>query len=544
MPLPSHADAPDADIEADICVVGAGPAGIAFAREWIGTSSRIAILESGAVERDAGARTQSLSDAVMRSRHHVRSAPRRGRHRQVGGTANLWGYTTEPDDGRRYARALPPEALDLSSWPVGLEQLTPYYVRAQHLWNGGPFDYEVASWQADAPHALASEDGVLETRISQHGPREAFTQVYRDELLAADNVTLLADCTALELEANGDGRAVRSVLAARPDGSTFRVTAKVVVLACGGIENAQLLLLSSIARPGGPANRFDNVGRHLTDHPEFRLGTIAPTRSDAVDRIGLYDIRRVGGVLVSGFLTLREATKRELGLLNVSIALVPQPAGFGSRAHIAVNNLRSVRRGELPAGGLGNVGTLLKSPRNLGALLRAKGGYHESMGGWSRAEVDRDRFHAIEVHAATEQSSDGENLVTLGGGRDHLNRRRAAVHWRWSREDRTNVEQSLGLIAAELEFLGLGRFTRFTTLEGPSRPAYRGIHHPMSSTRMARDPRDGVVDPDCLVHGTTNLYVAGSSVFATGHGYANPTLTILALGVRLADHIKGVLGQR
>jgi choline dehydrogenase-like flavoprotein len=222
---------------------------------------------------------------------------------------------------------------------------------------------------------------------------------------------------------------------------------------------------------------------------------------------------------------------------------VPQPAGFGSPAHVAFNNLRALRRGELPARGLANLGALLGAPRDLGALLRARGGYHESRGGWSRAEVDRSRFHVIEVHAATEQSSDGENRVTLGNGRDRLDRRRAAVQWRWSRADRTNIERSLGLIVAGLESFGLGRFRRFATLGGPSRPAYRGIHHPMSSTRIAADPRDGVVDADLLVHGTTNLYVAGSSVFPNGHGYANPTLTILALSVRLADHIKGVLEQ-
>jgi choline dehydrogenase-like flavoprotein len=98
------------------------------------------------------------------------------------------------------------------------------------------------------------------------------------------------------------------------------------------------------------------------------------------------------------------------------------------------------------------------------------------------------------------------------------------------------------VLAAEIEGSGIGRFHRWVDFTGPTRPVTHGLHHPMGGTRMHDDPKVGVVDRDCKVHGVPNLYLAGSSVFTTGLGYANPTLTIAALSTRLAEHLQMVVG--
>jgi choline dehydrogenase-like flavoprotein len=385
---------------------------------------------------------------------------------------------------------------------------------------------------------------MVTARICLHGPLDVFSQLYRDELLAAQNVSIHLGCTALGFEWQPDAAAVRRARVARADSSTFSVAAKVFVLAGGGVENVQVLLASEATRPGGPANPHDNVGRYVTDHPEFCIGTLTPADDGVLDRIASYDLRHVGGTLLSTFLTLSEGVKRQQNLLNMSVALVPRPVAFGSPAHRAVLSLLAIRRfGELPTAPLSHLRTLLAAPSEAMSVLRMpRWPYREFSGGWSGPRVDRRRVGRIELWVATEQTPDRENRITLANARDRLGRRQARLRWRWSDGDRRNIVRSLELFRAEIEAAGFGRFDRWVEFEGPARPFFSGWHHPMGGTRMHEDPRRGVVDQNCLVHGTSNLYVAGSSVFPTGHGYANPTLSIIALTIRLADHLKAVLG--
>ena len=472
------------------------------------------------------------------------------RLRQFAGTANTWIYRTVPDDGRRYARSVPGEALDFSplpgirdeGWPVDLDALRPHYERAQRMWNGSAFDYDIGRWSDDDAQPIQSPGGVLATRISQHGPRDVFALRYRDELLAADNVQLLTGATATKLDSDPPGR-VQRLDVGLTDGGRIEVRAAAFVLACGGIENAQLLLASPLGEPGAAGNRHDNVGRYLTDHQEFRMGTIS-SDPGIRDALALYDLRWVGPFLVSGFVTINEEAKRTEGLLNVSAALVMHGPEFGSAAHHGLASLLHLQHRERPDALLRSLGSLVASPRDTVGLVRSRHSrYQEWSGGWSRPTVDRNRLPMIEIHAATEQTPDRENRVTLGADRDALGRRRAAVHWRWSQVDRDNIERSIGILAHEFDRSGLGRFARWGSLDRAERPRFPGFFHPMGTTRMHADPELGAVDVDCRLHGTENVYLAGSSVFPTGLGYANPTLTILALAVRLADHLKATLGE-
>src|SRR5215218_8293208 len=103
----------DSVIETDICIIGAGPAGITLAREFIGSSLRVILLESGKFENDK--RIQELNEGKVNSQYFRADALAAGRRRQFGGTPNKWAYTTEPGDGRLYARCVSPEPLDFES---------------------------------------------------------------------------------------------------------------------------------------------------------------------------------------------------------------------------------------------------------------------------------------------------------------------------------------------------------------------------------------------------------------------------------------------
>ena len=535
------------DVQTDLCIVGGGPAGITLAREWIGRDRRVTIIESGGYGHEP--ETQALDAGRIASNYHGKQALARGRRRQFGGTTNLWIYHTRPDDGRRYARAVRPQAIDFeprpghdeTGWPFSVDELRPYHERATAVWAGGPTTDDVEAWRGEtAPFAA---DSGLATQVIRHGPSDVFSLRDRDELTAADNVTVLVSCTVLVLESDTTGRTITRAVVAAPDGSRFTVSAKAFVLAGGGIENAQLLLLSDVGRPGGPGNQHDVVGRYLTDHPEFRFGMLQLDGPAAIDRVALYDIRRVDDQLVSAALTLPEATKRAEGLRNVGIAMAAQVAPFGSETHRSFATLRAATRRQRPRDTLRHLRVLATHPRDTLSLVRdPTNDYHESHGGWSRPEVDRSRLHALELYASTEQTADRDNRVTLDDRRDALGRRRARVQWTWSRADRDDVERSLVRLEEAIGHLGLGVFQRWVSLEGANRPFDIGFHHPMGSTRMHPDPTCGVVDTDQRVHGTTNLFVTGSSVFPSGHGFANPTLTILALTLRLADELAAFLG--
>jgi len=537
------------ELQTDICVIGAGPAGISFAHEYVGRSTGVVVVESGSYEYDT--RAQELSRGEANSKHYAGDALSVGRRRQFGGTSNLWVYRTLPGSGRRYARSLPPQAIDFEArdndttggWPFPVTAIEPHYERAQALWNGGPFDYDVRSWADAGSLPIQFNDDVLTTQMCQHGPADVYALRYRDDLLAAENVTIQLGCTVLQLEWDTRRAAVRRAWIAREDGSTYSITAKAFVLAAGGVENVQLLLLSDASRPGGPANLHDNVGRYVTDHPEFRMGTIKLADRTVPERLGLYDMRWVGPSLVSAYLTITEDIKRNEGLLNLSGVLVPQPAQFGSPAHRSISSLLALRRGEVDTGLLSHVRSIVGSPREAASVLGLRGErYKEFSGGWSRPEVHSQAFGAIEVHAATEQTSDRHNQITLGAARDRLGRRQPVLHWRWSDSDQDNVGRSIAIFAAQMQDAGLGHFTQWVDFDGARRPYSAGLHHPMGGTRIHPDAHYGVVDENLLVHGTGNLYVAGSSVFPSGHGYANPTLSIIALAIRLADHLKIVVG--
>lgn len=534
-------------LESDVCIVGAGPAGITVARELTDTSLRVILIESGTYVPDP--RAQDLGRGIVVSQHHPRGAVEMGRDRRFGGSANLWVYRTLPDDGRRYARSVPPESIDFepragmidTGWPISLDALRPFFERAQVTWSATPYEYGVDYWaRPDAkPITFPGEDVV--TQISQHGLSDVFTLRYRDDLLTAENVTVLIGHTALRLEAQRPGHLIRRLVTVGPDGSRIDVSARVFVLAAGGIENAQLLLLSEPTTPGSVGNRYGTVGRFLTDHQEFRMGTIAPSAESTPESLRFYDLRWVGRHLISGFLTLSEAAKRSEGLLNVSAALVYQGAEFGAPVHRSLYALQALRRRQLPDELLRDLRSIAASP---GGALNVLRGRHQRFwewsGGWSE-DLDRGSLQVIEVHAATEQTAEPENRIELARARDHLGRNRPRVQWRWTERDRANLARSAEKFERAFERGGIGRFTTWESLEGASHPYFRGIHHPMGSTRMHSDPRLGAVDVNSQVHGISNLYVAGSSVFTTGLGYSNPTLTILALAVRLADHLKAVL---
>ncbi|MFI7586139.1 FAD-dependent oxidoreductase [Spongisporangium articulatum] len=545
------------EIRTDVCIIGAGPSGLTIARELVGESFDVLVLESGEYEPSAAA--DDLAAGHTESPYYGPSAMAGGRRRQFGGTANNWVHVTWPGKSRVYARTMTGEQIDFetkswqpgSGWPFDLAELMPYYDRTHLAWGGAVVNDSPSHWSRATTPELTIEN--TRTTVAQYAPADWFTLRARDELLAAPNVRVEVGSTVVSLDGERDGNAVRSASVVRSDGTSFTVTAQLFVLAGGGVENSQVLLSSELCRPGGPGNRYDNVGRYVTDHPEFRLGALRPSSPDVLENLGLYDLHYVDGQLINGVLTFDEEYKRAEQLLNVGAVFIPRRSGFNTDAERAFRHLKAEVRGKKGAAALASARRLLTNPgetrKVLGMQYEWDGpdwqdnpdAYQWYRGGWSRPGADRSQFPVLEVHVQTEQTPERENRLTLSGTKDALGRGRLNLKLGWSEADQQNLTRYMDLFARSVERAGLGWFDPWMQFDGPLRMNLGGIHHPMGGTRMHADPQLGVVDADSRVHGLENLYVAGSSVFPTSLGYVNPTLTIVAMSSRLADHVRATM---
>ena len=334
--------------------------------------------------------------------------------------------------------------------------------------------------------------------------------------------------TVVEVEASGEPTQVQRLVVAAEPGRRFSVTARIFVLAAGGIENPRLLLASRQHQPAGLGNGHDLVGRFFMEHLSAGIGLMRPTNQAAMARFGLYELHPEHGALAEAYLRLSAQVLRSRQLLNAAFFLLPRSETFASEGVRSFKVLRAtaVRK---PWAGSG-----VRHLRNLGADVRPVAA--TVLGKVSRSPAAPT---VLVVGTQAEQAPDPASRITLDHRRDRFGVQRALLDWQVSEFDVRSIRSSEDVLDRELQAAGLGHIERKLGDEEPPGLFAGGNHH-MGTTRMHVDPREGVVDADGRVHGIRNLYIAGSSVFPTG-GFANPTFTIVALAIRLGDHLKSRL---
>jgi choline dehydrogenase-like flavoprotein len=514
----------DQQVEVDVCIVGAGPAGISIARELIGNGARVWLLDSGG--KDVERRTQRLNRG--QSVGYPIHRPHQSRVRAFGGTTRHW---FAPGDETWAARPLDPIDFEVrpgihhSGWPFDRAHLDPYYGDAQRLCQLGPFDYDPGRW-ADLTHTppLPLPPGAVETTLFQHGI--AGFEGYYQELVDAPNVTLVLHASVVGLATGEDPGLVDRVELRRDDGSRCFVRARLVVLAAGGIENPRLLLLSRQVHPRGLGNDRDLVGRFFAERLSTRTGYIVPAAPKLVRSTGLYAVHAVApGVRVQGALRVRDAAQREHQLLNCAFFLLTRNRSLTAESVRSVAVLAKARRRRpLAAETLGHLRNIATGLGDLGAFAL------------DRMRRPDEARSIVALRAQAEQAPNPGSRVTLGTRRDRFGQPVARVDWRPAASDRASIRASQEVVDGALRAAGLGHVELMLGDEDPPALLEGNFHH-LGTTRMHPDPANGVVDADCRVHGVRNLYVAGSSVFPT-YGCSNPTLTVVALALRLADHLK------
>ncbi len=527
-----------------MCVAGAGPAGITLARELSGRGLRVCLVESGGLNPDSRAQALArLADVVgdLEPSPDVRRI-------QFGGTANSWDVSSVAF--RRRVRYLPLSEIDftarqglpLSGWPFPRSHLDPFYSRAQRACGLSPSTFRPEDWETWRGRRLPLDQKRVATAMEQFGESEVFTSRARQELAGTRDVRVLLHASVCALRTARVPSAIEQFEIGCLNGKRSTVRARLFVLAAGAIENARLLLQPLPGQPQGLGNHSDMVGRCLMDHHYVMSGWLVPADRALFSDAALYDLRLVHGAWVMGKLRLADELLQSERLLNAAARIVPDTSDRQIRALRSFRQLlRLTPWWKLPTRLVSEVWKLPTArymvSRALPLALR-QGRLQPNMTyGWSAADADAAGFAGFEVELQVELAPDPENRVCLADERDALGRPRARVYWRWGELDLRSLRRTQELLAAEIEQAGLGRLVipDRTSRPAVTRPA--GAHHPSGTTRMHPDPRRGVVDADGKVHAVGNLFVAGSSVFPTS-GYANPTLTIVALAIRLADHIK------
>lgn len=511
-------------LDVDVCIVGAGVAGITLARELEGTGLRVLVLESGGHDGPGDPddlRHVSVGYSYYRAGH--------ARDRGVGGSSLHWpldeGWRARPLDPIDFERR---PGIAHSGWPLSRRDLDPYYERANAVCELGPAEYDVESWEQPFTPQLPLDPAVAHTTMFQLGSTN-FGR-FSDELAGARDVRILLHATVTALEQGPDLHRIDRVHVAAGEGIRFSVRADAFVLAMGGIDNPRLLLASTGRQPGGVGNGRDLVGRFFMERLSTRSAHIVPDDPELVARATLYGVHRVRGTRVEATVRLTDDVIRREQLLNCTCFLLVRSEAFTAEAVRSVATLvKGTRRWPPPDGVARHVRNIVVGGRDLSRLVR------------QRMAPPTVREHLVlAVRPQGEQLPNPESRVTLDERTDRFDVPRARLDWRLSELDRRSIRRTQQLLGTELERAGVGRLIGPLGDEDP--PAlFEGNRHHMGTTRMDDDPARGVVDRDGRMHEVRNLYVTGSSVFPTA-GCSNPTLTIAALALRLGDHLRAALG--
>jgi choline dehydrogenase-like flavoprotein len=511
----------------DVCVIGAGAAGLVLATALAQRGIRTLLLEAGG--RRYEARTQNLYLGEVAGPLYTGLYD--GRFRVLGGTTTQWGgQILEPDDFIFRERSWVPG----SGWPFPKTELTEYYERALAVegLSNSPKDVDEI-WRAlDRPRPDFGDD--LISTFSQWCPVTNFAKIYKDSIRYSPLLTVCLHANACEFVLGDDGFTVAGIRCRTLRGHEAQFAASVFVMCMGAIEICRFLLQQAQDRTATPWNR-KLIGRHYQDHVSCIAGDIVENNPGRPDIY--FDYVSVSGYKFQPKLKLALKAQERLRTLDVC-GFVLFSSGEDDDMALAYETYRWLKTRRL---------------RKLSVKRLTHFASHFHKLAWHKVPYARLlQFGAksakqnLKLCVNCEQLPLSRGQIALSSERDALGMFRAKVAWRSSEQELHSIRSYVRVLGEAFLRNGLGRIVPHPDLfagGGEFTSTFRDIFHHIGGTRMATSDRAGVVDTNLRLFGTRNAYVCSSSVFPSA-GFVNPTHTVIALALRLADHLQSRICTR
>ena len=523
-------------LQTTVCIIGGGVAGITIALELEKHGVPTCVLESGGYDPD----DQTLDLYRGENIGLPYSFADGHRSRFLGGSSNCWGGWCRPWETWEFEKR---EWIPYSGWPFVWTEVDRYLPRVHEILQLGPLNYDPAFWETAINKAdvrrIPLTSGKIRDVVCQFSPPTRFGKVYRSALEKSQSVRVYLHANVLELETDATARNVTNVRVRTLTGKSMNVAARLVVLATGGIENPRLLLASNKTQTAGLGNAGDVVGRFFMDHPRLYSGTVrlkTPwTHNKLYDAIFHRQNPHIAAhdTKIAAQFRLMPETMQQEQLLGCSVWFSSVFSGAGTAAADAIQRAKRALLGLEPMKSTlhQTLPTLIAHPFDvlnftISRLLRSQS-----------------RIKSVRLQAIVEPDPNPDSRVTLSDDKDQLGMNRVRVNWKLGSAVQRTFDRTFAIVADELKREGVADILLDPPLEGRSWPTeLESTWHHMGTTRMHDSPQYGVVDRNCRVHSVNNLFIAGSSVFPTG-GTNYPTMTIVALALRLSDHIVDQLGR-
>lgn len=498
-------------IEGDICIIGAGIAGISIAMEWQNSPYKVILLEGGGFEYDE--KVQELYKGHITG--HPYYPMESSRLHYFGGTSGHWGGMCSRFEAIDFQNR---DWVEGSGWPITKEDVSPFYDRVHPLLELGPNEWDLSYWQKEFSTfmPLPIDPESVYSKMWQFSPPTRFGTKYRDAIVNSKNIHLYTYANVSDLKAEENISAIKEVTIKNYADKQHTVKARHFILACCSIQNARLLLASNTQAPAGIGNDHDLVGRHFMEHIEITTGELWLHDPKSVD---LYKF----GKKARAELAVSAKKQEELKILHATISLWPLEVSKKLKPWV------TTWQEDDPRKSLENWDKFYSDAQRKSLLKRIlSASKQESFGLFTRSE----------------QAPNPNSRVKLSTEKDSLGMPKADLSWQMSPIDKRTIRKTSELLGQVVGKAGIGRVKIAEFLwdeKDDTMPSFTsgGWHH-MGTTRMSEDPNKGVVDANCKVHGISNLFVAGSSCYTTGSA-VNPTYTIVALSLRLSDHLKEVI---
>ena len=505
-------DTPPSDPSAGVCIVGAGAAGIVLAVEFASRGRKVVILEGGGAQREESSQQLYDSDIVGHPHRGIHT----GRIRTKGGSTVRWGGQILELDAHDF---IPRANVPSSGWPFPKSELTAHYERARTLEGLAKAQRsDAAVWRA--LHQPFLQFPELEAYLSRWCPEPNFARLHETTLATHPGISLWLHANAVELlTENGIATGLRCRTLT---GIEAIFHAAHFIFCLGGIESSRFFLQP---RPGGlPWNRSNLLGQHFQDHIDCNAATVEPL--DRQKFHAAFDPIYLRGFKYLPKLRLPSQLQAEHETLNIGSTMSYEDAGkVRYQAKLTTRNLMRGRFNEVSRDNLRHTAA------HLPMLLRQAWRYKIQRRAFAPPQV------RIFLRVHCEQEPTSRSSITLTDDRDALGLLRARFDWQISERELDTIRKYV--LIAQHSLAGIARVVPDQDLISGS-PAFLArcddSNHHMGGMRMSTSDATGVVDTNLRLYGLDNTYVCSSAVFPNS-GFSNPTHTVLALAVRLCDHL-------